>query len=182
MSRSSSWGSSRSQSTSAWSSKPRQMRSRRSSASRSKLGRGSKSDRNLYSKAKANGTTFRTRDAAKTNFQQKHGKQYNSSYKQKPAKRPGHIPQNTTVNGRQYPVSYNRGYGGYGYMGSGGSWVAYSVMRDMMMLSLLMDRHNYYYGAPPADGEYRERRRSSYSGTFVIFGLIALAFFMRPRF
>ena len=71
MSRSSSWGSSRSHSKSAWSSKARKMRSNRS-ASRSKLGRGSKSDKKLYSKAKANGTAFKTRDAAKTNFQQKH--------------------------------------------------------------------------------------------------------------
>lgn len=184
MSRSSGWGSRSSRSKSAWGSKSRKMRSNRSKTSR-KLGKGSKSDRNLYNKAKANGTAFRTRDAAKTNFQQKHGKQYGSSYKQKPSKRPEHIPQNTTVNGRQYPVNYNPSYGGYGYMGPGGGWVAYSVMRDMMMLSLLMDRHNYYYGAVPNEGgeggHYRERRSSGF-GTMVFFGLIAFAFFMRPRF
>ena len=180
MSRSSGWGSSRSLSKSAFSSKSRKMRSNRSSSSR-KLGRGGKSDQKLYNKAKANGTAFRTRDAAKSSFQQKHGKQYGSSYKQKPAKRPEHIPQNTSVNGRQYPVSYNRGYGGYGYMGPGGGWVAYSVMRDMMMMSMLMDRHNYYYGDAPGEGGYR-KRRSSGLGMFVFFGIIAFAIFMRPRF
>ena len=184
MSRSSGWGSSRSRSKSAFSSKSRKMRSNRSSSSR-KAGNVRKGDRKLYNKAKANGTAFRTRDAAKSSFQQKHGKQYGSKYASKPSKRPDHIPQNTTVNGRQYPVSYNQGYGGYGYMGPGGAWVAYSVMRDVMMLNLLMGRNNYYYGDTPREdgegGHYRERRSSGF-GTMIFFGLIFFAFFMRPRF
>lgn len=146
-SRSSSWGSSRSKSKSAWSSsKTKKMSSKRSQSESSRL---TKTDKALYKKAKAKGTVYNSRADAKKAFNSKYSQQYPSKYSSKPATRPDHIPRTARANGRDYPVEYNPRYGGYGYMGPGGGWIAYNVMRDAVMLNLLMTRNHYYYGARP---------------------------------
>ena len=175
-SRSSSWGRSSSQRSGWGGSKARKMRSSRGGGA-SKM---TKADRALYSKAKTNGTVFKSRAAAKKSFQAKHGNQYGSKFSNKPNRRPDHIPQTTKVNGKSTPVSYNQSYGGYGYMGAGGSWIMYSAMADVAMMSMLMNRHHYYHGAQP--GEYEGRRRSPISGTFVVFIIIVMAIMFRNRF
>ncbi len=170
-SRSSSWGSSKRSASKSWSKKSKGMTSKRG-ASSSKM---SKADRNLYKKAKANGTTFNSRANAKKAFSQKYGKQYTSKYSKEPSKRPDHIPQSTKVNGRSYPVTYDRRHGGYGYWGPSGSWIAYSVMSDMIMMNMLMGRHHYYYGAHPV-GFFAGAVRT---GMIVILIIVVLAVFMR---
>lgn len=129
---------------------------------------GSTTDRAAYQKAKAAGTTYRTRTAAQKGFMSKHGSQYGSKYGTKPAQRPSHIPQSTQVNGRAVPVTYNTQHGGYGYQMPGSGWMMYSVGRDVAMMSLLMNRHSYHYGAAP--GTYRS------SGPSFLGSLVMLAF------
>lgn len=170
-SRSSSWGSSKRSTSKGWSKKSSGMTSKRGAGS-SKM---SKADRNLYSKAKANGTVFNSRADAKKAFGQKYGKQYTSKYNKEPGKRPDHIPQTTKVDGRSYPVSYDQRRGGYGYYGAGGSWMAYSVMGDLVMMNMLMGRHHYYHGARPV-GFFAGAVRT---GMIVIIIFVVLAVYMR---
>lgn len=174
-SRSSSWGS-KSRSKSAWGSKPKKMSNQRGSGSMKKSG-SSKADKQLYQKAKAKGTTFKNRDAAKSDFQKNHGNKYQSKYTSKPTTRPKHIPKSTTVDGKNYNVNYNQQYGGYGYLGPGGGWMAYSVMRDAAMLSILMSSHSYYYGAAPHYGGGFGISR----GFVLIVIIIILAIIFKPR-
>ncbi|MBT7619422.1 MAG: hypothetical protein HN590_19260 [Calditrichaeota bacterium] len=170
-SRSSSWGSSKRSASKGWSKKSSGMTSRRGAGS-SKM---SKADRNLYKKAKANGTAFNSRADAKKAFGQKYGNQYKSKYANKPATRPDHIPQNTKVDGRSYPVTYDQRRGGYGYYGMGGSWMAYSVMTDLVMMNMLMGRHHYYGG----DHHVRSAGHSARTGMIVILIIVGVAFYMR---
>ncbi|MDP8239518.1 MAG: hypothetical protein P9X24_10550 [Candidatus Hatepunaea meridiana] len=176
-SRSSGWKSSRSRSKSAWSSsKSKKMTSRRGTKSLAQ----SKKDQALYKKAKKNGTTYKSRAEAKKGFNKKYGKQYSSTYDSKPAKRPGHIPQSTKVKGKSYPVNYNPQHRGYGYYGSSGSWIMYSMMTDAVMMSMLMNRHHYYGGEPPM---YRSGYGGSFwSGFWVFFIIIFFSIIWRNRF
>ena len=130
---------------------------------------GSRVDRAGYQKAKAAGTTYRTRGESQKAFMSKHGNQYRSTYKAKPAQRPSHIPQSTQVSGRAVPVTYSAQSGGYGYHMPGRGWMMYSVGRDVAMMSLLMGRHNYYYGAAPGGSG------SSIFGTIVMIAIIGFA-------
>ena len=102
----------------------------------------SKADTALAAKAKKNGTSFKSRKAATAAFKKKNATKYTSNYKSKPATRPNHIPQTTSVGGRNVNVTYNVGHGGYGYMGVGG-WVMYSVMADVAMTNALMRNQGY---------------------------------------
>ena len=106
----------------------------------------SKTDKAAFDKAKKSGTAFKSRKAAATDFKAKNAGKYPSKYGSKPATRPTHIPQTTSVGGNTYNISYNAGHGGYGYMGVGGAWMAYSVMADVAMTSMLMSRSGYVYG------------------------------------
>jgi len=174
-SRMSSWKSSRSKST--WAKKSSKTMSKRGTSTSRSL---SKADRTLYKKAKANGTVFKSRADAKRSFQKKYGQKYSSSYAKEPTKRPDHIPRTTSVDGRKHNVEYNQRHGGYGYWGPGGGWVAYSVMRDMVMLNMLMGHRHYYYGAAP--GAYHGGYGGSlFSGFFVIIIIVILAVLLRPR-
>ena len=132
---------------------------------------GSTTDRAAYQKAKAAGTTYRTRTDAQKGFMSKHGSQYGSKYGSKPAQRPSHIPQSTQVNGKAAPVTYSAQHGGYGYQGGSG-WMMYSVGRDVAMMSLLMNRHSYYYGGVP--GTYRSSG-PSFLGSLVMLALVGFA-------
>lgn len=109
----------------------------------------SKADQTLYDKAKKQGTMFKNRDEAAKDFQAKHAKEYPSKFDKEPAKRPGYIPSSTQVDGHTYNITYNSRYGGYGYFDPFGRWMLYDAMRDMMMLSMLMGNHGYYYGPAP---------------------------------
>ena len=57
------------------------------------------------------------RKAAVSDFRQKYGQQYPSTFKEKPATRPEYIPETTTVNGQKRQVEYRTegGTGGYYY-------------------------------------------------------------------
>lgn len=96
-----------------------------------------------------NGTAFTSRDQAVSNFQSKYGNQYSNHFTSQPATRPSWVPQSTSVGGHTYNITYNSGYGGYGYYGPGGSWVMYDLMRDAVMLDMMMSHQGYYYGAQP---------------------------------
>ena len=103
-----------------------------------------------YQRARANGTTFQTRQQAQQAFVGRNASQYPSRYASRPGSRPAHIPQNTRVDGRNVNVTYNAGLGGYGYVHpSLGTWVLYSAMADAAMLGVLMSNNRYYYGQPP---------------------------------
>lgn len=102
-------------------------------------------DKKLADKAKKQGTSFKDRKAATSNFKEKYSKQYTSKYATKPATRPSHIPQSTTVDGKTYNVTYNQQYGGYGYMGPLGTWIMYDMFTDAIMMNMMMRQHGYYH-------------------------------------
>ncbi len=183
-SRSSNWKSSKSRSSSAWSKKSKSISSTRGKTkmptglnkTQAKAFKQPKSDKALYKKAKQQGTVFNNRAGAKNAFSKKYGSQYTSKYNKQPGKRPNHIPANTTVDGRKHRVDYNPQYGGYGYMGAGGNWMMYSVVRDVAMMSMLMGHHGYYYGAAPMGGG-----GGMFNGLVVIIIIVILAMLFRPR-
>jgi hypothetical protein len=115
----------------------------------------SPADQKLKDKAVKNGTSFKSRKAASKDFKYKHGKDYTSTYTTKPATRPSHIPNTYSSGGKTYNVSYNSGYGGYGYMGPSGSWMMYDAMADAAMLSILMRNHSYFVEPAPMPVNYR---------------------------
>ncbi len=119
--------------------------------------KGSKADKALYEKAKRNGTSYKTRGEATKSFKSKMTSQkradgqskYSSKYTSKPANRPSHVPASTMSGGNTYNISYNQGYGGYGYMGALGAWVMYDAMSDRVMVNSMMRNQGYHYGAAP---------------------------------
>lgn len=93
------------------------------------------------------GNVTMTKDQAVNDFKTKHASTYTSSYKTEPTSRPSHIPQSTSVGGKTVNITYNSSNGGYGYMHPlTGAWMAYDVMSDMAMMSMLM--HNNHGYAP----------------------------------
>ena len=139
-----------------------------------------KADRDLYAKAKAKGTTFKDRKSAAADFKKKNAAKYSSKYASKPTTRPGHIPPIYASGGTTYNVSYNQGYGGYGYMGPSGSWIMYNAMADVAMAGYWnnqMRTMGYYYGAPPSRGV-------SPLAIVIVIGLVvvvAIVVLRRPR-
>jgi len=103
----------------------------------------SKADKKLANKARKSGKYHNDRKSARADFKKKNAKKYTSSYKTKPATRPSHIPATTSVNGANVNINYNVGMGGYGYMGIGGQWMAYSMMSDVIMMDRMMHRSGY---------------------------------------
>ena len=132
-----------------------------------------------YQRARANGTTFQTRQQAQQAFVGRNSSQYPSRFSSQPSSRPAHIPQNTRVDGRNVNVTYNSGLGGYGYLHPTlGTWVLYSAMADAAMLGVLMSNRGYYYGPPP--GAYYGGRPSGFwTGLMVIAIILAVYFVMR---
>lgn len=140
----------------------------------------STTDRSVLNRARSQGTLYSSRSQATQAFRQKYGDQYTSKYSTRPSTRPSHIPQTTTVDGRQYDVRYNPQQGGYGYM-MGGQWTPYNALADAAMLSMLMGSHGYAwgggYGYRPAFGGF-----SFGSGLTVLMMLGGAAMMMRrPR-
>lgn len=107
-------------------------------------------DAAAYKKAKESGKSFTTPQAAAADFKAKSATKYSSTYKSEPAKRPTHIPQATTVGGKTVNVTYNAGYGGYGYMHPTlGTWMMYDMMSDAVMMNTMMRNDGYYVGPAP---------------------------------
>jgi len=149
----SSWGSSNSRSSSSKSTKPSSSWSNRSSTKtpttrKVTTTKPNTTDKALISKAKTNGTYYKSRDAAVKSFREKNASKYSSKYSSKPATRPEHIPQSTTSGGKTYNITYNQSHGGYGYMGPSGAWIMYDAMADAAMMSMLMTRNGYVYERP----------------------------------
>lgn len=143
-SRNSMWRNTRSSSSASrrWTSKPKR----------------SAADQKLYSKAAANGTAFKSKSTATKDFANKYEKQYTQKPtpgNPAPSKRPDHIPETTSVGGKTYNVTYNVNQGGYGYWSGGpgiGTWMMYDAMSDAVMMSVLMQRHQYSYDEPRFSG------------------------------
>lgn len=114
------------------------------------LGRSTlSSQRSVYDTARRSGTLFSTKTEAQSAFASRYKSQYGSTFQAEPTVRPTWIPQSTTVGGQGANVVYNAGLGGYGYFHpSLGTWILYDAMSDAIMMDSLMNRHNYYYGAP----------------------------------
>jgi hypothetical protein len=104
-------------------------------------------------------------------FQQKHAKDYPSTFRSEPSQRPSHIPGQTAINGRNYPVQYDSNQGGYGSW-VGNRWMGYSVMSDAIMLNALMGQRNYAYG--DGYGGRTHYRSSSSGGGGIAAGLIVI--------
>ena len=117
---------------------------RKASATKRTKRKLSKADQKLAKKAKLAGKHHPDRKTARADFKKKYAKQYTSTYKTKPATRPAHIPQTYRApGGTTYNISYNPGYGGYGYMGPSG-WMMYDMMTDMVMMDAMMNRQGYF--------------------------------------
>lgn len=128
-----------------------------------------------YQRARANGTTYQTRQQAEQAFVGRNSGQYPSRYSSQPSSRPAHIPQTTRVDGRNVNVTYNTGLGGYGYLHPTlGTWVLYSAMADAAMLGVLMSNRGYYYG--PAPGAYYGGRPSGFWTGLAVIGIIVAVF------
>lgn len=108
-------------------------------------------DSATYKKAKESGKAFSTPQAAAADFKAKSASKYTSTYKTEPASRPSHIPPATTVGGKTVNVTYNAGYGGYGYMHPTlGTWMMYDMMSDAVMMNAMMRNDGYVVGVAPA--------------------------------
>lgn len=128
-----------------------------------------------YQRARANGTTYQTRQQAEQAFVSRNSGQYPSRYSSQPSSRPAHIPQTTRVDGRNVNVTYNTGLGGYGYLHPTlGTWVLYSAMADAAMLGVLMSNRGYYYG--PAPGAYYGGRPSGFWTGLAVIGIIVAVY------
>lgn len=107
-------------------------------------------DAAAYKKAKESGKSFTTPTAAAADFKAKSASKYSSTYKSEPPNRPTHIPQSTAVGGKTVNVTYNAGYGGYGYMHPTlGTWMMYDMMSDAVMMNSMMRHEGYYVGPAP---------------------------------
>ena len=142
-----------------------------------------KADVKAFEKAKASGKAFDNRKGAMGKFSKDpaNTKKYTSSYATKPTTRPGHIPPTYRGSGgTTYNISYNQGYGGYGYMGSLGTWIVYNAMADAAMGS--------YYDRQMMSAGYHVGPRPIVAtgfgmGTIVIaaFALLVIAMVVIPR-
>jgi len=108
----------------------------------------SEADRALAEKAKSSGTSFQSRGEATKQFKEKNADKYTSKYDSEPAKRPEHIPTQTTIENHTYTVVYDHRYHGYGYY-EGTRWHSYDPLADAIILSALMAQSSYYVAPPP---------------------------------
>ena len=104
----------------------------------------SAADQKLAAKAKKSGKSFTDRKSAVADFKKKNATKYPSAYKAKPTTRPDHIPQTTSVGGRNVNVTFNVDRGGYYYPNSLGALILYSAVADLAMQNRLMARQGYW--------------------------------------
>jgi len=151
--------------------------SRSRSVARTSQPKRSAADKQLADKAKAAGTSYKSRDVAAKAFREKYSKDYTSKYNTQPSNRPDHIPERTTVGGRSVVVVYDSSHRGYGYYGVGGGWCYYDPWDDPYTMRRLMRRHNYYYDDYHRYSHYDGRPRGrSWFGFFV--GLLIVGIFI----
>lgn len=120
-------------------------------------------DQAALNRARTQGTAFNSRSEAERAFERDNASRFPTTFQTAPQTRPDYVPQTTTVDGRNYDVSYNPRYGGYGYMRDG-TWMAYNVFRDITMLNLLMGRSGYVYGGQAAENRSGESESGGSSG------------------
>lgn len=106
-------------------------------------------DQAAYKKAVQSGNVYKTKDEALSSYKEKNAAKFKNTFDSEPSSRPTYIPSSTNVGGTSYNVSYNPQFHGYGYYGPSGSWMMYDTIRDVAMLSMLMDRDNVVVAAPP---------------------------------
>ncbi len=148
-------------------------KSKKSAAANKKT---TKADVKAYEKAKASGKHGATRADAAKKFRNDPkakaamAKKYPSKYATKPATRPGHIPPSYASGGTTYNINYNAGFGGYGYMGPLGAWIAYDIMAHSSQshMNMMMMNSGYRYGPAPV---YRSGGMFILSG---VFGIVAV--------
>jgi len=118
---------------------------------------------------------YSSKKDAQAAFKKENATKYTSTYTSKPTTRPTHIPQSTSVGGRDYNVTYNVNHGGYGYTNSLGAWVVYDAMSDAIMMNHLMSRNAAYaYGAPVHHQPTRVVYRDSSSAGVICGTLLGL--------
>jgi preprotein translocase subunit SecG len=140
------------------------------------------------------GNTNVPKEKAISDFKAKHASSYTSTYKSQPSSRPSHIPSSYSSGGHTYNINYNSGHGGYGYYGPSGAWIMYDAMRDVAMMSILMNNHGYRDvvvtngGGIVSDGYPAQtvvvQRHSTFSGYFtgiiiILFAIVMLIFVVR---
>lgn len=120
----------------------------------------SPADMAMAKSVKQKGPTYKSRDegtkaylASNPKLSTVEGKnsQFNS-FKSEPSTRPSYIPQSTNVNGRPVNITYNQGYGGYGYMDPMTNvWMsamAVGMVADMAINHNMAMSGYRYYGDP----------------------------------
>lgn len=105
-------------------------------------------DTRTYEIAKSSGKAFTTKSEALEHFKKTEASKYTTTFKTEPKTRPTYIPKTYSVGGQNVNIVYHNG--GYGYYHPvTHTWMAYNVMHDMAMMSMLMGNHGYYVGSPP---------------------------------
>lgn len=105
-------------------------------------------DTRTYEIAKSSGKAFTTKSEALEHFKKTEASKYTTTFKTEPKTRPTYIPKTYSVGGQNVNIVYHNG--GYGYYHPvTHTWMEYSVMHDMAMMSMLMGNHGYYVGSPP---------------------------------
>lgn len=112
-------------------------------------------DKVFAEKAKASGTSYQSRGQAEDAFKKQYSSTYTTKFSSEPTARPNYVPNTYVYNNQSYNVIYDRSYGGYGYY-VGSRWYYYDAFTDAVILSSLMNRHNYHYTghAPPGSTVY----------------------------
>lgn len=134
--------------------------------------------------SKANTTSapsYKSKEQAVAAFKEKNASQYTSKFITEPKTRPDYIPQSTSVGGKTVNVTYNAGFGGYGYYHPTlGTWMAYDMMHDAAMMSIMMNRHGgytYVDGPGYTGGPVVVTHQSSAFGVFITFFLVLALIF-----
>lgn len=136
--------------------------------------------------AKANtvsAPSYKTKDQAIAAFKEKNASTYTSKFTTEPKTRPEYIPPSTNVGGKTVNISYNAGFGGYGYYHPTlGTWMAYDMMHDAAMMSMMMNRTGYTYVDGPGYGGgnvvVTHSSGSYWAGVILVIFLIAFIVFM----
>jgi hypothetical protein len=139
-----------------------------------------KADKEIQSAVGKSGKTYNSRSAAKSALDTKlASKKYDyKDSKTAMASRPSYVPQTRTVGGNTYNTVYQGG--SYGYMGSGGSFVAYlaadMIVTDMMLRSYGYRPTSYAYAQQPVATVAVQRKGLGLGGIIlIVVGCIAQA-------
>jgi len=143
----------------------------------------SAADTAQQAKAQKAGTKFQSRDKAVSDWKTKNAAKYKQTPTPgaaAPSTRPSHIPQTTSVGGKNVNVTYNVNQGGYGYMNALGTFMLYDAITDAAFMNSRMRSSGYYYpGMYPSVAAHAPPvvvHRSSGFGTFFIICLLVVGF------